>query len=362
MLKHQAAAIFVVASSISAAPALADESSDKNFPAPQWGDRTLAGHRFLFPATYAGPFNATYFGVAQGGYEKHIPSVPGPLVGSNDLDLIGYTVSVDLGVKIFDWLGIQGTATGLAISGLNGTSIVYAGGNLTVGGNVGPIVRIVRIERTGTQVSARAQVGWLTGTGLDLPRLLVLGRDVFSGASGPTDAAATIGRGLLQGGLTRTVVHDIDGFDLLASAEAAQALGPMFGLQGAVTLQRRVTGVSFHNPFAGSVRDSDTRYDALFDLSFEWDGDSIHIPLAAMLEYEFNGRLGGSGDDLLEIDSTAVHNLGFGLYYPSRPNLQLGVFAAARLNLRPVPGIAGASGSSGAPDAKYAELTLRYVW
>jgi hypothetical protein len=50
------------------------------------------------------------------------------------------------------------------------------------------------------------------------------------------------------------------------------------------------------------------------------------------------------------------------LYYPSRPNLQLGVFAATRLNLRPVPGIAGAGGSSGAPDAKYAELTLRYVW
>ena len=48
----------------------------------------------------------------------------------------------------------------------------------------------------------------------------------------PGDAAATIGRGIESGGLTRAVLDGTDGFGLDASIELAQALGPMFGLAG----------------------------------------------------------------------------------------------------------------------------------
>ena len=66
MLKHYGAVISVIVSGLLTAPAHADESSGDAAPVPKWGVRTLAGHTFLFPVTYAGPFNATYFGIAQG--------------------------------------------------------------------------------------------------------------------------------------------------------------------------------------------------------------------------------------------------------------------------------------------------------
>jgi hypothetical protein len=114
--------------------------------------------------------------------------------------------------------------------------------------------------------------------------------------------------------------------------------------------------------YAGSFRDSATRYDALVDFSFEWDGDSLKVPLAAIVEYDLNARLGGTGDELLEMDSGNVHTFGLGLYYSGRKDLQVGLFGALSLNLRPIPGVADAPGFSGSPDLRVGEFVIRYVW
>jgi hypothetical protein len=88
------------------------------------------------------------------------------------------------------------------------------------------------------------------------------------------------------------------------------------------------------------------------------------VPIAAILEYELNARLTGSGDEDLEEEGTNTHTFGVGVYYSGRPNLQLGLFGAAILNLRPIAGVnvAGGPGQSGTPNAEYGEMVIRYVW
>ncbi|HEX4627665.1 MAG TPA: hypothetical protein VH137_02660, partial [Gemmatimonadales bacterium] len=167
-------------------------------PVDQWGDRTLAGHTFLFPGTHRGAFVTTDFGIALGAYQESIPSVPLPFGGTADLSILGAITTATLGVKITDWLGVQASGAGLAVFGANGSSLLYAGGKLNAGGNVAPIVRLARIRSTGTQLSARAQLGWLAGDALDLPRFLVLGRTVIASLNSAPDAtaaAAGIARG-----------------------------------------------------------------------------------------------------------------------------------------------------------------------
>jgi hypothetical protein len=367
-----AAAAALFASALWTCNAIADEvpppAADLAAPPTRWGNRMLAGHTFLFPVLHAGPFITTNFEVAQGVYEEGIPSVPIPGFRTTDLSLIGVTTTANLSVKITDWLGVEAQGRALAVAGTNGQSLLYAGGDLNAGGFVAPIVRLARIESSGTQISARAQVGWLAGTSLQVPRLLVLARNVIAGAvqntSDPTAAARDIGGALLNGGFPRVVLAGADTFGLNASVEAAQALGEMFGLQAAFTLQRRVLGLNFNDVGSGDFRDSATRYDLLFDFSAEWDGMSAHIPIAAILEYELNGRLAGTGDEDLEEESTNTHTLGAGVYYSGRPDLQVGLFAATIRNLRPVAGVtvAGSPGSSGTPNAQYGEMVIRYVW
>ncbi len=347
---------------------LAPPPPDLSAPPTRWGNRMLAGHTFLFPVTHAGAFVTTYFGVAEGVYDESIPSVPIPGGRATDLSLIGVTSTANLGIKLTDWLGIEAQGRALAVFGIDGQSLIYAGGQLNSGGFVAPIVRLARIESSGTQISARAQMGWLAGTSLQVPRLLVLARTAIAGAvantSDPTAAARDIGSGIINGGFPRVILAGADTFGLNASIEAAQALGEMFGLQAALTVQRRALGLSFNDPVSGDFRNSATRYDMIFDVSAEWDGLSAHVPIAAILEYELNGRLTGTGDEDLEEEGTNTHTLGVGVYYSGRPDLQVGLFAATIRNLRPIAGVtvAGGPGQSGTPNAQYGEMVIRYVW
>ncbi len=373
MLKHLAAAAAALfASALWTCDVMADAAppaaADLEAAPTRWGNRMLAGHTFLYPVLHAGPFVTTYFGIDNGVYEENVPAVPIPGSRTTDLSLIGVTSTADLGIKLTDWLGIEAQGRALALFGVNGESLIYAGGQINSGGFLAPIVRIARIESTGTQISARAQMGWLDGTSLQVPRLLVLARTAIAGAanntSDPSAAARQIGAGILNGGFPRVILAGADTFGLNASIEAAQALGEMFGLQAALTLQRRVLGMRFNDPTAGDFRESATRYDLDFDFSAEWDGTRLHVPIAAIIEYELNGRLGGTGNVVLESEASKTHTLGAGVYYSGRPNLQVGVFAATVRNLRRIAGVtvAGTPGFSDTPNAQYAEMVIRYVW
>jgi hypothetical protein len=351
-------------------PALVPPPPPPDLAAPptQWGNRMLAGHTFLYPVLQPSSFITTNFGIDLGVYDESIPSVPIPGFRTADLSLTGATAAANLGVKITDWLDVEAQGRALAILGTSGQSLVYAGGQLKAGGWLAPKVRIARIESSGTQISARAQIGELGGESLQIPRLLVLARTAIAGVvQNPSDPLATaraVGTGLFNGGFPRVILAGADEFTLNGSVDAAQALGDMFGLQASLTFQRRVLGLTFKDPISGSFRESANRYELLFDLSAEWDANSLHVPVAVMLEYELNGRLAGTGTEELEDASTNTHTFGAGVYYSGREDLQVGLFAAAIRNLRPINGITfvGSPGTSGTPHAEYLEMVLRYIW
>ena len=185
---------------------------------------------------HAGPFVTTYFGIVDNGVvaEENVPAVPIPYSRTTDLSLIG--VTSDGGPRhqahrlVARHRGLQGRRTS-ALFGVNGESLIYAGGQINSGGFLAPIVRIARIESTGTQISARAQMGWLDGTSLQVPRLLVLARTAIAGAanntSDPSAAAREIGAWIVNGGFPRVILAGADTFGLNASSieAAAVALG-----------------------------------------------------------------------------------------------------------------------------------------
>lgn len=334
-------------------------------PPPEWGNRTLAGHTFLFPALEPSSFVATYVGIRQGVYHQMFPNVPLPFGGTQSLSLLGISDDIELSFRITDWLGIGGVAQALGVLGSNGQSLLFAGGNVNAGGSILPVLRIARIESTGTQVSFLARVGWLPGDALDLPSFLVAGSNAIASANvagSPQATAAAIANNVLQNGIQRTVLTHTDNFMLSGSFTAAQALGPMFGLQAAVAFERSVFGVTSNLVPTGDVRVSDTRYDIPIDASLDWDGISLGVPLALQVEYEVNARIHSTGPELLEGDSNVAQVIGAGAYYSGAQDLQLGLFGAYAWGLRPLAGIGGAPGSSDPSRADYLQLVLRHIW
>src|SRR6185312_2158647 len=185
---------------------------------------------------------------------------------------------------------------------------------------------------------------------LDVPRFLTAARQIYAGitsGSNDTAAAGDIAKGIINGNLGSVVVNGSDSFNLNATFEYAQAISELFGLQADAGFQRRVFGVTLSYPTGPDARQSATRYDALLGASLEFDANKLHVPIAAMIEYEADIRLGGTGDENLEQDNTVTHRFGAGLYYSGQRNLQVGVAGALIRNLRPIAGLADAPGQSG---------------
>jgi hypothetical protein len=332
---------------------------------PEWGDRTLKGHTFLFPALQPSPFVATFVGIRQGVYHQVFSNVPLPFGGTEDLSLLGISDDIEVSFKITDWLGIGATAQAVAVIGSNGQSILYAGGALNAGGTIVPVLRIMRLESTGTQLSFLAHIGWLPGDSLDIPTFLLTAAPGIAAAttnSTPPATAGAIANNVLHNGIERTVLDRTDTFLLSGSLAAAQALGPMFGLQTSATFERTVFGVTSNLVPDGEARVSDTRYDIAVDAALDWDAISFGVPIALQAEYELNARFHSTGRQLLEGDSNVANIVGAGLYYSGAQDLQVGLFGAYAFGLRPLAGIGGAPGSSDDSHADYLQLVLRHVW
>ena len=374
MVKHLAAAgAALVAGALWTCNAIADEVAppppDLTAPATRWGNRMLAGHTFLYPVTHAGAFVTTYFGVAEGVYDESIPAVPIPGARTTDLSLIGVTSTANLGIKITDWLGIEAQGRALAVFGLNGQSLIYAGGDLNSGGFVAPIVRLARIESSGTQISARAQMGWLAGTTLQVPRLLVLARTAVAGAAmNTTDPAAA--------------ARDIGMRDHPGRVPARHSRGRRYvrpqclgrGRAGAGRDVRLAGGrhraaprprAHVQRPGVGGLsQQRDPLRHALRHLRRMGRNESARAhrcnPRVRAQREGWRARATRTSRKRARTRTRSES----GVYYSGRPNLQVGLFAATIRNLRPIAGVnvAGGPGTSGTPNAQFAEMVLRYVW
>src|SRR3990172_8034780 len=185
-------------------------------------ERVLAGHRFFFPLLQETAFNTTYFGIRQGGGSYSVPKYP-TIVGTFDAEEMFLTEGADLAVRLHDRIGVFGTFEGQAFTGTNGTSVLARGGKFAVGGTLGGVVKLARIEQTGTQFAGRVFGRVDTGTQLNVLQLL----QAMSSSEMDLDK-------VMDGEFVKYAIMDAGFHEYGLSFHGAQALARYFSLQGSV--------------------------------------------------------------------------------------------------------------------------------
>ncbi|WP_164021640.1 hypothetical protein [Pyxidicoccus trucidator] len=315
--------------------------------------RKLGGHTFLFPILQQTAFVTTHVGIREGVARYDVPDLPVSTLGTRDILLTGFQQTADLGLTITPWLGLTGYARGTIITGANTASLLTDGASVNLVGQAGAVVRLWRNESSGTQVSLRALYGHSKGkeiTVLSLIRSIVNNplltlEDIVDGNTGqfllePTSEQAVTGGGYV-----------------------AQALGPVFSLQGSATGEYAWRTREPFDSEAGQRLTLDTNaFRINLSLALAADFNSLGVPVALMGEYQF---LTGEEDEIGRQDQTLkASTVALGVYYSGRPNLQLGVGSVVTLSAASRRGIGeeGQTVESGDPTLAYGQLILRYIW
>lgn len=314
---------------------VADESQD-------FGDRTMKGHTFIYPILQEGAFNTMHFGTRLGAAVFSVPNVPTGALGTLTLNAAGLAQDFDLGIEILPWLGVYGTGDGTVVTGSDFESAIVFGGQFSFSGEGGVVVRLVRVESTGTQVSARLFGGGGTGLNLDTDNLLT----AVLGQTGQTLNT------ILKGGIGNLILTPTGSYTFGGSVHGAQALGRYVGLQLAVEGRNTWQTVSPYVVSMNANQDETTSTTAVStSAGVDVDGSPAGVPLGAMVEYkgEFDAASPPSG-----ASTTAfVNTIAVGLYYTGRRDLLLGLGGKTELGLSEL----GQSAS-----IYYGQFLLRYIW
>jgi hypothetical protein len=331
-----------LASSLPTSIASADTSDT-----PFFGDHTLKGHTFVNPILQPTGFVTTHFGIRQGILVLQVPRALGPL----KLTMSSLQQFFDGGIRFSDSVGIYATGAGEVSTGTDAQSIILLGSTFSTSAEVGFIVRLARLEKTGTQISMRAGGGAGTGRVMDVQGLVGA---LFSGND------RTLNQ-VLNGKIAPYIFRPQSTFTLAGSLLAAQTLTPNFSLQASFEVRRISTTESPLDPATG-VRVDETSKETSLDaaVALAADGAASGFPLAAVVEYNIAaGRTDGEG-----AWSDLQHVIALGIYYTGRRNLQVGVGGLTFLGLKPFPALdeQGNPARSGAPSAFGGQFILRYVW
>jgi hypothetical protein len=316
-------------------------------------DRELARHRYLFPILAPETaFVTTHFGIRQGFVYGAIPALP---LGTEKLDVTrsGLLETADLGVKITDWIGVFGSLSGTVLVGTNVGSLLLTGASFNASGEGGVVVRVARIERSGTQIAVRARGGG--GPGREANVLGLVGALVANPGQNVQQ--------IVDGKLGRYILTPTSNVFGALSVHAAQTLTRNFALQAQL---RGDYSVSTFSPYDATTDENvDTKTTTTSGnatIAATADGSPNGFPLGAMVEYGFALGVASTGGESKTTDPE--HIIGVGVYYTGSRVLQLGIGGAMQLGLKPVTGIdaAGKPADSGTPSLYYAQFILRHIW
>jgi hypothetical protein len=317
------------------------------------GDRTLRGHTFIFPLLQSTAFVTTHFGIRNGFALVIFPDVPVGSLGTFDLKETGIVQNFDLGIKIVDFLGLFAVGSGEVVTGVDVPSLVLSQNSFSASGEAGAIVRLLRLEETGTQVAVRASIGAGTGRALSVVTLVT---NILNGNQRSVNDVlkGDVGKYLLVPESTVTYAFALN---------AAQVITRNFSLQASLELRHGDQTTSPYDPTVNANVDQTVGTTSLTpSLAFTADGAPSGLPVALMIEYSvidsFYSLPSGPGT------SSVGNFLGLGLYYTGRRHLQVGLGGAFQFGLQPMEG-ADANGhpaSSGTPAVYDGQFILRYVW
>jgi hypothetical protein len=317
-------------------------------PSPSEGDfgnRTLKGHTFLYPAYFSSAFITTDFLNSTELHIVQVPDVSTPL-GSFKLHLTGAFEKFELGIKLSDVVGLRLSGGVRALVGTNKPGFVYNGASYDVGAGLRVPIRLLRAESSGTQLTLQPYGAFSGGQMTTLFPLL---------RNSPIITAATI----LQGNLGELLTTPLRTVDFGIALPFAQTFSKNFSLQAIAGVGRNVVVLDQFNPRSGT-RDSNSfgNWEFTFGAALAADGSPDGIPLAAMFEW-VTDRQTASTSLVATPEVGTVTTLALGAYYTGRQNLQLGVTGAIELGLAPVETDFGESGSPTAEDFRF---VLRYIW
>lgn len=279
---------------------------------PESSARIMKGHAFLMPQTFDSAF------VTAGGTTRLAVSTLelSDYTDSDgnvyDLSMLGFDGELQLSLRLHKAIGLFIDAGPDLKVGLNNESSLRAG---AVGGarfGAGAVVRLFRIEETGTQLAIRGRYRGWSGTELRPGRLW----DRLN-ATDPVDLAGFLDDNPTKYMVTATRWHAGGG-----ALAFAQAVGRHVSLQVAGD---GTHGTATIKTLVGESIVSLSPSRSSWGVGVALTGDLHPIaPIALMGEYRGAGEIwGGEGAP----DPTVLHRILGGLYYTGHPDLAVGLVA-----------------------------------
>ncbi len=315
--------------------------------------RRVKGHVFLVPMLQDSAFVTTHVGIREGFALFEVPDLPVGRFGTRDITLSGIQQSLDLGLRLTEWLGVFGFGKAVVITGTDQTSLVVDGASVDFVGQAGAVVRLLANETTGTQVSLRARASRRDGQEITVqPLVLAL-----------IETAPVTIADVSDGILGRLILVPTSETSVGGGAHAAQYINRYLSAQASVSVERGwITREPFRTDLARRESDDADVLTVQLEAALELDFSSLFAPVSLLGEYMH--RLGERTRERRPDVDLGASALGLGVYYVGRPNLQLGVGGVVTLSAEPRPGVAaeGDSDLSGDPTLTYVDLILRYIW
>ncbi|RKH22716.1 MULTISPECIES: hypothetical protein [Corallococcus] len=326
-------------------------SSDEGTPPL---NRQLGGHTFQLPIFQQSALITTHVGIREGVARYSVPAMPTGGIERRDLWLLGLQSTLDLGLRLTDWLDLSVFARATSVIGANVVSLVTDGGSLDSVGQAGVGVRLLRSEASGTQLTLRA-VG-----GLTKERQLTLLPFIRAITNNPLLTVDDV----LNGQAREYLLVPASEKSVTGGVFLAQSLGPAFSLQAsAIADYAWRTSKPFDAVAGGRVEQKTeaTRVNLAAALTADM-GPPLGIPIAVMGEYLFT--TGWRTEVELPDHTLHSHSLALGVYYSGRPHLQVGLGAAATLDAEPrrTLNAEGETLESDDTTLTYAQLILRYIF
>lgn len=316
-------------------------------------DMELAGDTLIEPTLAYSAFVHTRVGFHEGVDYLSAPDLPAGPLGNVDLHAFDVRHTLELGLRFAPWLGLDATAEGRILTSVDGGS-KFLGGPAADGAiQVAPVLRLFRVEETGTQLSLR-----LLGTRrwTDRPSVVPLADQLEL-------TPMTTLRSMYHGNLGHLLVVPGSEYRLGLGVYLAQSLGTILAIQLSTEPEFAWSVESPWMPIYGGPVDYDGHAfrlvsDGLLSLNLA----AVHIPIAITFEMLYVIGQDNPGD----LPGTDLHGLTMagGIYYSARRNLQLGLVGSTEVDPLPLIGVDanGQPAISGKPTVLHGELVLRYVF
>jgi hypothetical protein len=325
------------------------EEVDGGVPQSEWGtERVLGGHIFAYPTFADTVFLASTLSFQVLATFNATRATAFDSSGTVSVQQISPLLNLGLTLHVADPVSISLGLTGGLSAGISADALVLKGEALSYALTPGIIVRLLRDEKSATQIAVRAGGLFASGTVVNFRGFA----EILQGNSG-----ITLGD-IIASSLGEILLTPFDSYGGNIGGGLAHAFNRWLALQTSLSL--RLVGVN-SNPYNIAARqrqgDTQTVLTPSVAAALGFDGNSFKVPLSIMFEY----RLGLSWSFDSSTTTTWANGFDLGLFYSGRTDFQAGVIFVAFIGAPPL-GVLGPPSTGETQHGFGSVLTMRYVW